>query len=228
MNIIKNIHKISELISADKLIDLEQAANLHLRHSNIEFKVIGIDGENISIRTTQGKHMSGIYADTQTLISRTRELFNRYLPSYTIITHPVPYQPSQTDIVTPEWINKQMLSKITRVQDISNDTGIDKTNISAWINGKREMSQIVKAMFFFYFNSKKDFKTVFTKNEIKDLKKIIGELENTRILGFKKMIRRRLRDEYGFYISEFTKSKEGFTVADFDKLLDNGQITIEN
>jgi DNA-binding Xre family transcriptional regulator len=44
-----------------------------------------------------------------------------------------------------------MLKKGVKFNDLVTDTGLDKTNISAWVNGKRDMSQIVKAMFYFYF-----------------------------------------------------------------------------
>lgn len=41
-----------------------------------------------------------------------------------------------------------------------------------------------------------------------------------------KMLRDRLRVDVGFYISDFTKSNAGFTVADFDGLLERGTIKI--
>lgn len=149
--VIKNFHKIADLIPLEKHNDLDRAANLHLRHSNIEFKIIGVDGKDVTVRTTQGKHMSENYANDKTLIKETRELFSRFLPGYTIFTHPVVYTNAIVDIVNSEWIAEKMLKKGIRIKDLQIDTGIDKTNLSAWINGVRPMSQPVKAMFYFYF-----------------------------------------------------------------------------
>lgn len=149
--VIKNFNKIAELVPLEKHNDLDQAANLHLRYSNIEFKIIGIDGRDISIRATQRKHASENYADAATLVKRTRELFQPFLPGYLIYTHPITFKLSVVEVVTPEWINVKMLQKKIRIKDIATDTGIDKTNLSAWINGVRPMSQPVKAMFYFYF-----------------------------------------------------------------------------
>lgn len=154
--VIKNFQKISELIPLEKHNDLDRVANLHLRNSNIEFKVLGVDGMDISVRTTQGKHLSENYADEKTLITRTRELFQRFLPNYTIFTHPVTYKPAIVDVVDPAWIADKMLKFGIRIKDIQVDTGIDKTNLSAWINGLRPMSQPVKAMFYFYLYRSRD------------------------------------------------------------------------
>lgn len=49
------------------------------------------------------------------------------------------------------YIRSYMINNGIKSKDICNDTGLDKTNISAWINGKRPMSKIVIAMFHFYF-----------------------------------------------------------------------------
>lgn len=42
------------------------------------------------------------------------------------------------------------------MKDIMIDTGIDKTNLSAWLSGARVMSQPVKAMFYFYLTRAAD------------------------------------------------------------------------
>ena len=147
MNTIKNLHKLSGVFTPEQIERLEKAANLHLRLSNITFKIIKIYDDEIHVRTEQGKHLSENYATKETLITRTRELFAPFTRR-TIFTHPVPYQAAVVDIVTPEWLAKEQLNLGIKVKDLVFHTGIDKSNISAWINGVRHMSQIVKAMFF--------------------------------------------------------------------------------
>jgi len=168
MNTIKNIHKIDQLISARDLEKLEEGAKLHLRHSNISFKIMGISANGLFIKTEQGKHLSENYADEHRLIELTKDLFGLikftldFNPGDTleesgefrrscIMVHAYPFKHSPVDHVDYKWVNEQMLNYGVRVKDIQTKTGIDKTSISAWINNKKPMSQIVKAMLFNFF-----------------------------------------------------------------------------
>lgn len=151
MNTIKNIHKLAGIIPAGEITKLEAGAALHLRHSNISFKIVEVNDTELHVRADQGRHLSENYADEKTLINRTRELFGPFFRGRVIYTHPVPYAPAIVDVVDPAWIKERMLNKGIRIKDMLIDTAIDKTNLSAWINGTRPMSQPVKAMFYFYF-----------------------------------------------------------------------------
>lgn len=155
MNTIKNIHKLTGIVPAADIIKIDLGANLHLRHSNIGFKIISVNGQDIVIKTVQAKPFSDNIADKETLIKRTRELFGKFLPdNFTIKVQPVPYQETRVNIVNPDWINKQMLSNGIKLKDIVNDTGLNKTQLSAVIGGDKPLSQIMKALFFFYFAGK--------------------------------------------------------------------------
>jgi hypothetical protein len=151
MNTIKNINKLTGIIPDSQIARLEAGAALHLRHSNISFKIIEANDTEIHVRTEQGKHLSENYATTHALVTLTRELFERFLPGKTIFTHPIKYQRPITSVVDTSWIADKMLKKGVRIKDIETDTGISKSNISNWLSGDKPMSQIVKAMFYFYF-----------------------------------------------------------------------------
>lgn len=131
----------------------DQGETLHKRMSNIEFKILEVEPGSIVIRVSQGKHLSENYADKKTLVNRIRELFQPFLPDHKIHPQASAYEPSPVTRIDSIWVKKQMDILGLRVTDIVHDTGIDKTNISAWANGTRSMSQIVKAMFYHYFNS---------------------------------------------------------------------------
>lgn len=154
MNTIKNIHKISGLLSPDDLFKLNAGANQHLKHSNIAFKILSVSDNDITIQTAQGKSFSENYTDAKTLIERTKQLFGQFFKQ-DIHVHAVSHVDAPVEIVTHDWINKQMLANRIKLKDIVNDTGIDKANISGYINALRPMSQPVKAMFYYYFESKK-------------------------------------------------------------------------
>lgn len=150
MATLKNIHLL-EISEKDKA-RLEHGAALHKRMSNIEFKILEITDKSIAIRVSQGKHMSENYADNKTLVTRTRELFEPFFPDLKIQPQAIPYEPNPVTKIDNKWVLKQMELFGIRVTDIVHDTGVNKTNISAWANGTRPMSQPVKAMFYHYFN----------------------------------------------------------------------------
>jgi len=45
-----------------------------------------------------------------------------------------------------------MLQKGVRIKQIAFDTGVDRESVSEWVTGKRSMSQIVKALFYYYLS----------------------------------------------------------------------------
>lgn len=55
--------------------------------------------------------------------------------------------------ITPDFIRKSMAQLGLDVTNIATATGIDQASISGWVDGSEEMSQPVKAMFYFYFQS---------------------------------------------------------------------------
>lgn len=223
----KGLLPLKGVFEDEQFDKLNAGAQLHKRHSNIEFKVLYVSGTDLTIRTTQGKSLAENYADTATLVKRTKELFGKFYINGEIHVHPVPYSPPVIDIVTPEWISKNMLKYSVRSKDIIAVTGIDKTNLSAWIKGTRPMSQPVKGLFYFYFvNESHKGKSVFSIDEYKMIYDLISQLETVSEESLKKRIREKLRNDYEFYISKFTPSKTGFTLDDFTKLVDDEIIKI--
>lgn len=66
----------------------------------------------------------------------------------------------------------------------------------------------------------------FLSQEAISIRRILAELRfadrNTQ-----KRLREMLRKNYKFYISDFDRSRKGFTAADFDCLIESGEIEIE-
>jgi hypothetical protein len=151
MSTIKNIHLL-ELSDNDR-VKLLAGAALHLRMSNISFKILEVTNTAITLRVIQGKHLSENYADKKALVELTKELFQRFYPDKKIHPQAIVFKHNPVMQITAQWVKEKMETLDLGVTDIVNDTGVDKTNISAWANGTRPMSQPVKAMFFHYFNS---------------------------------------------------------------------------
>ncbi|MAO65063.1 MAG: hypothetical protein CL666_08685 [Balneola sp.] len=153
MSTLKNIHYLN-LSEQDKK-NLDKSAGMYAANANITFKVLKVDDDELVIEVRQGKNASDKYQNTSGLVDRGKKLFSHFYPDHDIHIRPKPYQRPPADNVTPEWIQKRMNDRKISLKQIEGTTSIDKTNLSAWINGKRPMSQPVKAMFYFMLKSNK-------------------------------------------------------------------------
>lgn len=152
--IIKNIHLVRDLTTFENVRKLEIGALQHRKFARITFKILSVRERILEIQTIQTKSPHENHADEDLLILRTKELFSHFFPEYEIVVTAIPYQANPTEQVTPEYIRDAMTSYDIKVKDIVEQTGIDKSNVSAWVNGTRAMSQPVRAMFYYYIRQK--------------------------------------------------------------------------
>ena len=152
MSSIQNINLLDTLLTTEKIIKLDKAASRHQEQSNTNFNIRSAGEKEIEVTTVQGETSSGKYATEATLIKRTEDLFRKYLPDYKITVSPETFQASPASVVNVVWIEKMMLLKGIRIKQIAFDTGIDRESVAEWVTGKRSMSQIVKALFYYYLN----------------------------------------------------------------------------
>ena len=153
-NSIKNIHLL-HLENNDKE-RLEAGAKLHKRNSNITFKVISFkDGKKI-IRVVQGKNSTEKYLDKNSLIEKTKTLFNSFSENIkfeNLIVNAIVYEDHVINSITPDFLKKELQKRNIRIKDVQIAIGLEISNISAWVNGTRPMSTIVQAMFYFFLKS---------------------------------------------------------------------------
>jgi len=149
MKTIFNEHLLPlDAVKLNKLID---DAMQRRRFFNITFSVTNIEDKTVYIRTTQSKPFNGNIMPVKKMVESTRNLFSEYLKGYTIHVSAVPYSPSPPDIVDSEWVLKQMNKHEQSLKDLVALTGIDKGTLSGLVNGKRPLSQPVRAMFYYIF-----------------------------------------------------------------------------
>lgn len=156
MAVLKNVHLLEGIAKQSDLVKMEHAALQHKRYSNIEFKIVDVGNKEVIIQVSQGKSAAENYADKKRLIEIVKETFGRFFEGYRIKTHPIPYKVPDCEIVDAAWINKQMLRYGIKAKDIAADTGLDRTNITTIISGDRPLSQIMKALFWYYFLAVRD------------------------------------------------------------------------
>lgn len=150
MSSIPGLEKLAAILTEAEIDKLTRSADRHFAASNMTFTILSVTDGRMEIETAQGETKSGKYATEATLISRTRELFGKILPKIELHISPATYAPSPASTVTTKWLEEKMKLKGIRIKQIAFDTGIDKESISDWVTGKKSMSQIVKAMFYFY------------------------------------------------------------------------------
>jgi len=153
MEIIKNIYKLLGIVQHIDLLRLEEGAKQYLIQLNISFEILSAKPTALKIKTRQWKCRSGHYAEIPKLITVTQELFQRFMTDIPVTVHPIAYIPAVVDDVGPEWVNDKMTRTGITIKDLHRDTGVDKLSLTSWIEGAYPMSQDVKAMFFYYFES---------------------------------------------------------------------------
>jgi hypothetical protein len=136
--------------------NIETAKELHKRHSRITFKVVKETDSEIVIRVEQGKNPQDIYQTAERLIAIGKQVYADC--GKTILVHPCPYVLPPAYIVTPEWIQKQMLQHKIRSKQLAEAFGLTKEDISGLVNGHKEMGIRTKGLFFYYFKSIRELK----------------------------------------------------------------------
>lgn len=157
MNTVKNLHYLETIADESTTNKIETAAEALRVKSNITFKILEVRKSSIVVRVKQEKHQAEKYVDKKALVSHAREFFEKFLHGWKIHPQAIPYVPNPVSEIDGGWVKRQMEDLDIGVKDIVQDTGVDKTNISAWANSTRPMSQPVKAMFYYYFQCKKYF-----------------------------------------------------------------------
>lgn len=155
MALIKNLHLLEDNIKPGDLDKMEVAAAMHQRHSSIEFKIVDISPQKVTIQIVQGRNGPEVYQTQKRLIEIVHETYDRFFPGRKIIVHAVPFVESPAKIVDAAWINKMMLSTGTRLKDIAGETDIDYTQLSSLVSDNRPLSKPMKALFWYYFKAKK-------------------------------------------------------------------------
>lgn len=146
----------------DALID---DATKRRRFFSLTFTVLDVDKDEkvIILRAKQNKPVHKNVLKSSKIVSLAKSAFQPHLKGYTLHVTPVQYRECEVDIVTPEWIQEQMNILKVSLKQIHSDTGIDKSHLSQMINGKVNISQTSKAMFFYYFKAKSNKALVISK-----------------------------------------------------------------
>lgn len=133
------------------LSKLDNAGQLHKQYGNIEFKVKSANEKEIVIQITQGKNSAGVYHDKKRLVEIVHETFDPVFPGFRILPQAIAYEPPPSSIVSPEWIGQKMNKLGIGQKDLIKDLGMTKPNVSEYLSGTKEMSHVIRNVFYYYF-----------------------------------------------------------------------------
>jgi hypothetical protein len=155
MNIVKAIYKIKGLLTDEELDKLEHLALQYQRYARIFFKIEHIDKAEkvLVISVYQEKSPSENYLTDKDLRERAQGLFMPFFEDYTLNIGARCYMASPVEEVTPNWIKERMNRYKVGNKQLVKDLGLSKAEVSALVNGHREMGIRTKGLFYYYFKS---------------------------------------------------------------------------
>lgn len=152
---IKFFNKIEPLLDDEQKKDLEHYAYQYAKFWRVFFKILKVDENEIIIRVEQEKKPdNATYFTAKELNDKTRDLFSKYFNGFTLHINPVPYQNPKTEIVSAEWVKKQMQKYHIKSKILAEELGLSKSEISLYLSGGNPLGGRSKAMFYYYFKTK--------------------------------------------------------------------------
>lgn len=149
-NIIGNANRLYFLNEGQRK-SIEQKAMAHKRYSNIVFEIISANDKELVVQVAQHNHLSENYATADRLKQIGKEVFAQFLYGRKLKVGAKPYDPAPGDVVTTDWIKVKMAQHAFKSVDLEKFFGIDKSTLSKYLSGDRELSRGVKSMFFYFF-----------------------------------------------------------------------------
>ena len=133
----------------------EKAIELHKRYSRISFKEIKETDTELVVRVTQTRSPQNNHETRERLEEITKELYalkEGFQKRLKILVAPYVVPPS--DVVTWSWVQDKMQEFNISLKTLVEDFGISKADLSATINGHKEMGVRTQGLFYYYFLTK--------------------------------------------------------------------------
>ena len=99
------------------------------------------------MRIAQKRLLNGYILNRAQLIERAREVFEP--TGSQLYIAPVVFSPD-VDSISIDWIQQQMLDFGIKRKDLIKQLAVDKSTLSLYLSGEREMGKLVKAALLFY------------------------------------------------------------------------------
>lgn len=154
MNEIKYLPLLNVIVGESDIALMEMAAREHRKYGNITFRIVEADDKKVVIGIAQGKSPTGKHQTQKRLIEIVHETFGRFFPDRKIQVHASPYVEPECNQVNQAWLASRMSKLKIRLKDIADETGLNYKHLSNITSGPEEISQAMKALFWYYFKVK--------------------------------------------------------------------------
>lgn len=107
--------------------------------------------KDVTVKVWQDRNVSGKYLSVEELRERAREVFNMLPEGMRLHVHARTFAAYGIDEVDIDYITEQMEKLNLKQADLVDYLNINKSTISSWLSGSKELTNIHKAMFFYFF-----------------------------------------------------------------------------
>ena len=144
----KGIDKLPHLTSGQKE-DLLHSAEQYKRFARVEFEVLEVAGQNITVSVAQSEYKGGRYLSAKELKERTAEVF-KGLPADTqlsIQAHPFKF----LNVVTADYINQQSEALGLSHTELARLLDMRPENLTRIMEDRKGLTKLGKAAFYYLF-----------------------------------------------------------------------------
>lgn len=125
----------------------------HQRYSRITFRIVSATENIVTLQIKQESSPHENQFTAKRLREIGKETFHDMIGGRTLRVGATLPTGGATDIVTPGWLYQTRLKGELNNSTIAKALGINKSTVSAYIGGKKTLTQPVKAAFYYYYKS---------------------------------------------------------------------------
>jgi len=114
----------------------------------IDIEILGIENNKAKVKISQNRLINGYILNQKELVERVKEAFEPTGLKTVVIPSVYSLDVNTIDV---DWIKEKMNEFGIKRTDIIKQMAIDKSTLSLYLSGERELYKSVKAAFYFYF-----------------------------------------------------------------------------
>ena len=139
-------------ISEDGKKRLSDFALQYKKSGKIFIEIISFNEDRLIVRVEQKQIINDKVLTKADLVDRVRDLFNGEIPSdWKLTVSAVDFDRRDILSVDAAWIQSNMERLDIKAKHIATYTGIDKSSLSSYISGERNLSKLAKVAFYYFF-----------------------------------------------------------------------------
>lgn len=145
----KNIELLP--ISDQEKKRLSEFAIQYRKMGRIYVEIVSFNGSRLIVRAEQKEAVNDRILTKSELVERVREMFSGEIPEdWKLTVSAVNYDRRDIAAVDADWIRNNMERLGLKAKDLEKHMGLDKSSISLYLSGERNLSKLAKAGFYYF------------------------------------------------------------------------------